>query len=276
MITDHKLSKKDLWTLFMRLNTMRIPLNYETLQGVGFLRAIAPALQKIYPDKKDLREAMLRHTVFYNSHVNGDAAILGLTVAMEESTGPDEKEGINALKTGLMGPLAGLGDSLVKFTWVPIVGSIGASLAFQGSLIGPILMFFLYNVVNILGRYYGIVYGYYKGIEFLNNSGGTDLIQRISKMANVVGLMVVGALISSVIKLSTPLKIAVKSTLSGKVGGNVIQVQEMLDMIMPSFLSLLVTFIVYRILKRTNGKHAAPIILIMMVLIVILKYFAIL
>lgn len=276
MMTEHKLSKKDLWHLFLRLNTMRIPLNYETLQGVGFLRAIAPALAKIYPDKDDLREAMLRHTVFYNSHVNGDAAILGLTAAMEESTGPDEKDGINALKTGLMGPLAGLGDSLVKFTWVPIVGSIGASLALQGSLIGPILMFILYNAVNIVGRYYGVVYGYYKGIEFLNNSQGTDLIQRVSKMANVVGLMVVGALISSVIKLSTPLKIAVKSSLTGKVGGNVIKVQDMLDMIMPSVLSLLVTFIVYRILKKTNGKHAAPIIIAMMFIIVGLKYLGIL
>ncbi|MDK8502437.1 PTS system mannose/fructose/sorbose family transporter subunit IID [Aerococcus sp. UMB1112A] len=276
MMTEHRLSKKDLWQLFLRLNTMRIPLNYETLQGVGFMRAIAPALEKIYPDKKDLREAMLRHTAFYNSHVNGDAVILGLAVAMEESTPPDQKEGINALKTGLMGPLAGLGDSLVKFTWVPIVGSIGASIAFEESIIGPILMFILYNIVNMVGRYYGVVYGYYKGIEFLNNNQGTDLIQRISKMANVVGLMVVGALISSVIKIKTPLEISVGSSVTGDVGSNVIKVQELLDMIMPSVLSLVVTIGVYYILKKTNGKHAASIIIMMMVIVVILKYFELL
>lgn len=273
---EQKLTKKDMWTMFMRLNTMRITLNYETLQGVGFMRAIAPALEKIYPDKKDLSEAMKRHTVFYNSHVNGDAAILGLAAAMEESTGPDEKDGINPLKTGLMGPLAGLGDSLVKFTWVPIVGSIGASMALNGSLAGPVLMFVLYNIVNIVGRYYAVVYGYKKGIEFLNDNKESNMIQRISTMANIVGLMVIGSLIATVVKVKTPLEIAVNSSLTGDIGGNVIKIQEMLDIIMPSFLSLLVTIVVYRILKKTNGNHAAPIIVSMMVLTVILKFFGIL
>ncbi|MGY3777989.1 PTS system mannose/fructose/sorbose family transporter subunit IID [Isobaculum melis] len=273
---EQKLTKRDLWTLFMRVNTMRITLNYETLQGVGFMRAVAPALEKIYPDKEDLREAMLRHTVFYNSHVNGDAAIAGLTVAMEESTGPNEKEGINPLKTGLMGPLAGLGDSLVKFTWVPIVGSIGASFALSGSIVGPIFMFIMYNIVNMVGRYYAVVYGYKKGIEFLNGNQNSNIIQRISTMANVVGLMVVGSLIASVIKISTPLEISVNSNVTGEVGGNVIAVQEMLDKIMPSFLSLFVTFIVYRILKKNQGKHVAWLILAIMILTIILKYFGIL
>lgn len=262
--------------MFMRCNTMRITLNYETLQGVGFMRAIAPALEKIYPDKKELSEAMKRHTVFYNSHVNGDAAILGLAAAMEESTGPDEKDGINPLKTGLMGPLAGLGDSLVKFTWVPIIGSIGASFALSGSIFGPVLMFILYNIVNIIGRYYAVVYGYKKGIEFLNKNSGSNIIQRISTMANVVGLMVIGALIATVVKVKTPLEVAVNSNITGEIGGNVILVQEMLDKIMPSFLSLLVTILVYRLLKKTNGKHAAAIIIGMMVITVIFKFFGIL
>lgn len=271
-----KLTKKDLWQMFMRLNTMRIPLNYETLQGVGFFRAIAPALEKIYSDKDELKAAMMRHTDFYNSHVNGDALILAITAAMEESTGPDEKEGIRALKTGLMGPLAGLGDSLVKFTWVPIVGSIGASLALSGSILGPILFFILYNIVNIGFRYYAIIYGYNKGIEFLNESQEGNLIQRISTIANVVGLMVVGVLISTVISVSTPLEVSVGSNLTGEVGGNVIAVQEMLDIIMPSFLSLLVTFIVYRIFKKTNGTKAPLIIMIMMLLSIGLTYLGVL
>jgi PTS system mannose-specific IID component len=273
---EQKLTKRDLWKMFMRVNTMRITLNYETLQGVGFMRAISPALEKIYPDKQDLSEAMKRHAVFYNSHVNGDAAIVGLAAAMEESTGPDEKEGINPLKTGLMGPLAGLGDSLVKFTWVPIIGSIGASFALSGSVFGPILMFILYNIVNMIGRYYAVVYGYKKGLEFLNKNSESNIIQRVSTMANVVGLMVIGSLIATVVKVKTPLEISVSSNLTGDIGGNVIMLQEMLDTIMPSVLSLLVTIAVYRILKKTNGKHAAAIILGMMVLTVIFKYFGVL
>ncbi|WEV43189.1 PTS system mannose/fructose/sorbose family transporter subunit IID [Lactobacillus sp. ESL0684] len=215
---------------------------------------------------------MKRHLVFYNSHVNFDAAILGLSAAMEETTRPDEKEGINPLKTGLMGPLAGLGDSLIKFTWIPIVGSIGASLAFSGNVFGPILMFILYNIINVFGRYYAVVYGYKKGIDFLNKNQQSDLIQRITTMANVVGLMVVGALISTVIKVSTPIKIAVHSNVSSKVGNNVIKLQSMFDKIMPGVLSLLVTVAVYFILKKTNGKHAALITILMMVIVIGLSY----
>ncbi|MFD2831143.1 PTS system mannose/fructose/sorbose family transporter subunit IID [Corticicoccus populi] len=274
---EQNLTKKDLWKLFMRLNTMRITLNYETLQGVGFMRAIAPVLEKTYTDKEELSKAMKRHAAFYNSHVNGDAAILAITAAMEESTGPDEKEGISALKTGLMGPLAGLGDSLIKFTWVPIVGSIGASLAFTGSIIGPILMFILYNIVNMGLRYFAIVYGYKKGVSFLNDNQENNIIQRISTMANVVGLMVVGAIIATIIDVQTPLEISAGSDeAAGEVGENVISVQEMLDQIMPSVLSLAVTVAVYLILKKTNGRHAALIIIIMMVLTVALTYFGIL
>ena len=125
-------------------------------------------------------------------------------------------------------------------------------------------------------RYYAVSFGYKKGIAFLNNNEQSDVIQRISTMANVVGLMVVGALISTVIKVKTPLKIVVHSNVSNKVGGNVISLQSMFDKIMPGLLSLLVTVLVYYILKKTNGKHAAMLIIAMMVVVVGLTYFKIL
>ena len=274
--SKHKLNNKDLWKIAWRINFMRLTLNYETLNGMGFMRTIAPALAKIYPNKRDLSEAMNRHRVFYNSHINFDGGILTLAAAMEETTGPDEKDSINALKTGLMGPFAGLGDSLVKMTWTPIVGSIGASLAFAGNVFGPILMFILYNIVNIGGRLYAVFFGYHKGMDFLKNNQHSDAIKRISTMANVVGLMVVGALIATVVKVSTPIKFAVHSTISNKISTGTISLQSMFDKIMPGLLSLAVTVVSYLILKKTNGKHAALLIVIMMALVVVLSYFKIL
>ena len=125
-------------------------------------------------------------------------------------------------------------------------------------------------------RYYAVSFGYKKGIDFLNSNQQSDVIQKISTMANVVGLMVVGALISTVIKISTPIKITVHSNVSSKVGNNVISLQSMFDKIMPGLLSLLVTTAVYYILKKTNGKHAAMLIIAMMVIVVGLTYFKIL
>ena len=46
---------------------------------------------------------------------------------------------ITSVKTALMGPLSGVGDSLFQGTVRIIAMSIGISLAQQGSILGPIL-----------------------------------------------------------------------------------------------------------------------------------------
>jgi PTS system mannose-specific IID component len=233
------------------------------------MRALAPALEKIYEgDKEGLKNAMKRHLIFCNSHAFGNAFIIGISTAMEESTEEDEKESITALKTGLMGPLAALGDSMVKFVFVPIFGSIGAALAFNGNILGPILMFILYNIINWGGRIYGVKIGYYKGLDFIAKNNESNILARITSMANVVGLMVIGSLIATTVRVSSPLEIVA--------GENTIVFQDMIDSVMPNLLGFLVTFFVYKLLRKTEGKHTAAIIICMLVATVIATYFGIL
>ncbi|WEV37652.1 PTS system mannose/fructose/sorbose family transporter subunit IID [Lactobacillus sp. ESL0677] len=264
MSDEHKITKKDLNKVFWHVQTLNITANYQSMQAPGFLYCMVPILKKLYGDKpKELRvKAMKRHLEFFNSHVNSDALILGITAAVEETTSEDEKETVTSIKTGLMGPLAGLGDSILKFTWLPICGSIGASLGLTGNILGPILMFLLYNIVNITTKYYGIQWGYSKGMDLINGSQG-NVLQRVANMANVVGLMVVGALIATVVKVKVVAKITA--------GKDVISLQSMFDKILPGLFSLLVTIGVYFILKKTNGKHAPLIIISIMVISVILS-----
>ncbi|MFS7402073.1 PTS system mannose/fructose/sorbose family transporter subunit IID [Carnobacterium maltaromaticum] len=258
-MTKH-LTKKDLNRVFWRMQVLNITNNFESMQAIGFLSSFTPVLERLYADRPEEERinAMERHLQFFNSHVNADALILGITAAIEETTTEDEKETVVSIKTGLMGPLAGIGDSLLKFTWLPICGSIGASLALTGNLMGPVLMFVLYNVVNVASKYYGIHWGYKKGLEVINSETGTDIMQRVSNMANVVGLMVIGSLIASVVKVNLVAEFSA--------GENTILLQEMLDKVMPGLLSLLVTLGVYQLLKKTQGKHAALIILAIMTL----------
>ena len=258
-----KITKKDLNQIFWRMQLLNVTNNYQSLQAIGFLSSFVPVLERLYGDKPDelKTKAMKRHLEFYNSHVNANALILGVSAAVEETTTEEEKETVTSIKTGLMGPLAGIGDSLLKFTWLPICGSIGASLALNGSVIGPILMFLLYNIVNVGTKYYGIHIGYSQGIKMIQGAGG-NFLQRLANMANVVGLMVIGALIASVIKINIDAQITA--------GENVIEIQEMIDQVMPGILSLLVTFAVYKIFKRTNGKHAPLLILGIMIMAILL------
>ena len=154
--TNNKITKKDLNRVFWRMQVLNVTNNFESMQAIGFLSSFVPILERLYGDKPKEQKAaaMKRHLQFFNSHVNSDALILGVTAAMEESTNEDEKDVVTSIKTGLMGPLAGIGDSVLKFTWLPICGSIGATLALNGNVLGPILMFVLYNVVNIVTKYY--------------------------------------------------------------------------------------------------------------------------
>lgn len=256
---NNKITKSDLDRVFWRMQLLNLTNNFESMQAIGFLSSFIPVLERLYGDKpQELKvKAMKRHLKFFNSHVNSDALILGVTAAVEETTGEEEKETVVAVKTGLMGPLAGIGDSLLKFTWLPICGSIGASLAFNGNLLGPVLMFLLYNVVSIGSKYYGIHMGYQKGMEMIAGAG-SNMLQRLANMANVVGLMVIGGLIATSVKMSVGLEFGA--------GENVILLQDLFDKIMPGLLSLLVTVCVYLILKKTNGKHAPLIILGIMLL----------
>lgn len=259
----NKITKKDLNRVFWRMQILNVTNNFESMQAIGFLSSFVPVLERLYQDKpKEQKvEAMKRHLKFFNSHVNSDALILGIAAAIEETTKEDEKEAVTSIKTGLMGPLAGIGDSVLKFTWLPICGSIGAVLALNGSILGPILMFFMYNVVNVGLKYYGIHFGYSKGMSLVSGSDG-NILQRVTNIANALGLMVVGALIASVVKVDVLMEISA--------GENVIKLQEMFDKVMPGLLGLLATITVYKILKKTNGKHAPLLILSIMILCIVL------
>ena len=65
--------------------------------------------------------------------------ILGINVAMEENADENTEEAVTSIKTGLMGPVAGLGDSLfVVIPWT-IFGAIAANMAIDGSPVGILL-----------------------------------------------------------------------------------------------------------------------------------------
>lgn len=267
---DKKLTRQDLNRIFWNIQSMSFSYNYEKLQTIGFAHCMIPVLERLYSDadKATRIRAMKRHLEFYNSQVNTGALILGVTAALEEKTTEDEKDAVVSVKAGLMGPFAGLGDSLLKFTWLPICGSIGAAFALQGNLIGPVLMFLLFNIVNVGSKYFFIHYGYNKGVDLIEQSKNSNIIQRISNVANVVGVMVLGSLIATTVKISTPLVIAV--------GEQSIKVQEMFDKVIPNLLTLLFALGIFFLVRKFKGKHTVALIVSMMVIGVICSMLGIL
>ncbi|SHJ72970.1 PTS system, mannose-specific IID component [Clostridium amylolyticum] len=262
---EQKISKKELNDVFWRSQLIQMSHNYERMQSLGTLYCLKPILKKLYKDKSKEEKtiAMKRHLEFFNSHPVTIPFILGVTSAMEEKTEEDEKDSVISIKTSLMGPLAGIGDSLLNFTWMPICGSIGAAFAVQGNILGPILMFILVNALYIPIKYYGLNIGYSKGREILSSGEGKGLLDRLANMANVLGVIVAGGLIATTVKVSLGVQIAA--------GEKPLMLQEMLDKVMPNLLPLAITMICLYLLKKWNGKHAVAIIFSILIIAVVLS-----
>ena len=106
----------------------------------------------------------------------------------QKSKGEDiSEETITSVKVGLMGPLAGVGDPIFWGTTRPVLAALGASLALNGSIVGPLLFFIGINVLRVLTRWYGLKFGYERGTEMVTEVGGGQL-KKITQMAAIMGL----------------------------------------------------------------------------------------
>ncbi|MBC8943955.1 PTS mannose transporter subunit IID [Xenorhabdus indica] len=239
-----KLTQSDINGVFLRSNLLQGSWNFERMQALGFCFSMVPAIRRLYPENTEERKlAIKRHLEFFNTHPYVAAPILGVTMAMEEqrANGANIDDGaINGIKVGLMGPLAGVGDPIFWGTVRPVFAALGAGIAMSGSLLGPILFFFLFNLVRLLTRYYGVAYGYKKGMDIVKDMGG-GFLQKMTEGASILGLFVMGALVNSWTKVNIPLVISkVPDPITGV--EKVTTVQTILDQLLPGIAPLLLTF----------------------------------
>ena len=61
------LTNKELNSVFLRSYQALGCYTYDKQQGIAYLRAMIPALEKLYPDHDDLVEAMKRHNTMFNT-----------------------------------------------------------------------------------------------------------------------------------------------------------------------------------------------------------------
>jgi len=240
------MDKKLFRTTFWRSLALQGCFNYERQQAIGFLYGMLPALKKIYKDDPEgLKEALQRHTEFFNTSPQFVTFITGATIALEEKKHQDpnfDSSAISGIKTALMGPLAGIGDSLFFGTLRTIGLGIGLGLAIEGNLLGPILFILIHNIPNYLLRWKGLDIGYKQGVNFLASAMQGGAIEEVTSGARVVGTMVVGAMIASMINFTT--------TITLNFGEMNFELQSLFDSVMPQLLSLGLAFGVYALMKK--------------------------
>ncbi len=252
--TERKLTKQDINKVYVRnLFALQFGWNYEKMQGLGYAYVIMPALKRLYGDDPEkMKRALKMQSSYFNTTPGTSHLIVGADMALEEEIGIESEEAVSALKTGLMGPLAGVGDTLFIAIYRAIVFSIAAYVAMQGNPVGLIVPLLACAAV-LWVRYKFTWMGYRSGQKLA--TGFADSIAPITEAASILGLTVVGALIPSVVNYST--------NLAFTMGDVTFAVQDMLDKIMAKMLPLGIVMLSYWLLgkKRINSTKLIFILL---------------
>jgi len=240
-----ELPKKTIRSLFFRSLALEANFNFETWQNSGFAFSMIPVLKKLYTTKQSMSAALTRHLQFFNTSPYGSTLILGITAAMEARKSKSEdfdEESINAVKTGLMGPLAGVFDSLFWGTFKVIAAGVGASLAIKGNVLGPILFLLIFNVPHLVLRYQLTFIGYNTGTRFLQNLAKTNVMDKLTVGSSILGLMVIGAMTATLMNITTPITLGSDDTAT--------TLQSILDQIVPNIIPLGLTFLTFYFVKK--------------------------
>lgn len=219
--------------------------NYERMQGLGFAHSMVPVIKRLFASREDRAAAMSRHLVYYNSEPNVGAFILGATAALEERLaveGKADANAVTALKTGLMGTISGIGDTLIQGTWIPVALMLGISLTEQLGVLGPFI-YALLAAVSIWGvGAASFVAGYRGGRRSIAAWITTGRWQSILGGLQLVGSVMLGSLLARTVHIVPRLVI--------NQGGQMAAVSDILDSLIPGVLPLVLCLGLFWLFKR--------------------------
>lgn len=246
VVKKKKLTKRDLMRVFLLWETTSEScLSYERLMSLGFCHAMVPVINRLYDTKEERAEALKRHLVFFNTENNWGAFIPGMICSMEEdhaNGGAVSGEAINAIKIGLMGPLAGIGDTITQGLVKTIALAVGVDLATGGKLAGPIVYALIYGIYLIVLGFTTFTQGYNLGQKVLTKITDKSVMKKLTNSLSILGLVIAGAMTVNNVKITTPLKIVA--------GSSKIVVQDLLNSILPGMLSLIAVVICFVLLRK--------------------------
>ena len=232
------LDKKTLNKMVWRSLNLQGSFNYERMQANGWLYGILPGLLAIHGEgTDDLKTSMGHNLDFFNTHPFLVTFVMGIVLSMEQQK--SDITTIRAVRVAAMGPLGGIGDAIFWFTLVPIAAGIGANMAIDGSIAGPIVFLLLFNVVQFAVRFFLMHWSYKLGTSAI--SALTEYAKEFTSAASLLGVFVVGALTSNYGGTALSNDLVLK---------NGTTIQSILDGVLPKMIPLALTLGLYFLMKK--------------------------
>ncbi len=244
------LTKKDInkaaWSYIFFIQATQ---NFERMMGLAFCHVLEPILKKLYKnDSGEYKRSLQRHMQFFNTEPQLGALIPGITIAMEEARAMGEdvsEELIVNTKNALMGPFAGIGDSMLIGTYSPILLSIAMSMCISdGNPVGPLFFCAVWLTTVVGMQWYLFHKGYNMGIGAANLFfTNRTLADKITTGLTMMGLIVIGGVAATTVKANV-----IYQFVSGEMS---LSLQEQIfDKIMPGILPLLLTLAVWYLMDK--------------------------
>lgn len=247
-----KLSFVQLVYLWWRSTTMiQGSFNYGYFQGTGYSHCLYPFFKKIYAGNKEkFKEALTGNIEFFNTGPYfGLQAITSLHVLLLQK-GRSEDEA-KKIKFALMGPLAGVNDSLFNFGSQPIIAGIAAGLSADGSWNGFWMWFLVYNIIQMVAGITLQVVTYRAGETFISNIA--SIMGSVVKVSSMIGITVIGALAFNYTAISTTLATNTTIVSADGISTKVTSVQtDIFDKIAPFFLQMVLVGTIYICMSKYN------------------------
>lgn len=271
-----KLTKRDVTIAWAKyLLSAEVISGFERLTAAAFSYGMGGILEKLYKDHpEEYKGALKRHLMFYNSEANFGSMIIGIAAALEEERAiqlengaPQElldssSEMIVNLKLGLMGPLAGLGDTVLHAMLRPMLLSFFIPIAAAGNWIGGVAPLIIWTIVVGLFGYYLARLGYTSGRASITTMLESGAINKFINGASVLGLFMMGSLSAGYVNLTTPIEWT-------NAIGEVQSLQGYLDNLFPQLLPLLVVFGIYIFFKKIGQKYVTVLVTIIILSMVL-------
>lgn len=233
----------------------------EHMQTFGYMLSMLPIVEDLYDTNEAQTKNLMTYSTFFNTEPQVGSVVVGITAGMEEAraNGEDvDDETINGIRAGLMGPLAGMGDSLVVGTLLPILLGIAMGLSGGGSVLGPIFFILVWNI----GMFLIMRFLYFKGYEL----GGKAVEYLVGEKANAIreaiimlGTMVIGGVTAMWIDIQTSFQML------NSEGGVIVDLQSTLDSVYPKILSPVFVILCWYLLSK---KRMSPVV-VMLILVAI-------
>ena len=236
---EKKLSKKALNKSFHNWYYGHLTcFSQEHMQTFGYLCAMLPLVEELYDNEDDKAKAMNTYTAFFNTEPQLGSVIVGITA------------------------IAGIGDSLVVGTMIPILLGIAMGMSTGGSPLGALF----YIVVWNLFAYFGMRFMYFKGyelggkaVDFLIGTQGEALRDAITTLGGIV----IGAVSATWVSVTTSLELVNQAT-----GEAYVVLQDQLDAVFPGLLNTIFIIFCWFLMSK---KRMSPIkVMLLLVLIAFL------